>query len=314
MTPTRRFALTVGDVTIREDLAIEYGGSKYSGGIVPSNTTPNIFLFTDPAEGSKYGYTYDGFSKDRSVFYYTGAGTVGDQVESSGNRAVLEHAAMGRALRVFAAAGRVPGKGTKLQKYVGEFVIDENRPFDRMPASDSNGRTRTVLVFRLHATNKITDFAVRLAGTTAVTPTIRARSVPLEVASSHFYETSGIEPGIALRSESTLTAQFVESRPHSAFNRWAISLPKEGTNLLTDVYDTGSQVLYEAKALESRANVRTAIGQLYDYRRHIKVLGLKCSVLLPARPSNDLRDLVRTAGLGLTYKNEHGFHEEFSAT
>lgn len=313
MISIQRFALSVGDVTIREDLAIQYGGSKYSGGIVPSNTTSNIFLFTDPAEASKYGYTYDGFSEDRSVLYYTGAGTVGDQLESSGNRSVLRHATTGHTLRVFAAAGKVAGTRTKLQKYVGKFAIDNDHPFDRMPAVDRKGRARTVLVFRLHPMDEITDEAVALAGTTAVTLTTLARSVPLEVDSSHFYETSGREPGVALRSESALTAQFVESRPHSEFSRWAISLPNERTTLLTDVYDTSSQVLYEAKALESRANVRTAIGQLYDYRRHIDVRELKCTVLLPARPSNDLRDLLRNTGLGLTYRDGHSFHEAFSA-
>jgi hypothetical protein len=53
-----------------------------------------------------------------------------------------------------------------------------------------------------------------------------------------------------------------------------------------------------------------AVGQLYDYRRHVDVEGLRCSVLLPERPSADLRDFVETAGLGLVFKDGDAFRFE----
>lgn len=53
-----------------------------------------------------------------------------------------------------------------------------------------------------------------------------------------------------------------------------------------------------------------AVGQLYDYRRHIAVDELRCSVLLPERPNTDLRDLLAEAGLGLVFKNKEAFNFE----
>lgn len=70
--------LRAGDIVTRADLVVEYGGSVQSGGIVPSNTSNSVFVFTDPAEGTQFGYVYDGFSPDGTVFHYTGAGRDGD--------------------------------------------------------------------------------------------------------------------------------------------------------------------------------------------------------------------------------------------
>jgi 5-methylcytosine-specific restriction protein A len=50
-----------------------------------------------------------------------------------------------------------------------------------------------------------------------------------------------------------------------------------------------------------------AVGQLYDYRRHVHVHDLRCSVLLPERPTADLRDLLRDAGLGLAFREQTTF-------
>jgi len=50
--------------------------------------------------------------------------------------------------------------------------------------------------------------------------------------------------------------------------------------------------------------VRLGIGQLLDYRRHIDVPQLKLSLLLPARPTDDLIDLLQTVGIGCVYEVE----------
>ena len=94
------WAEPVGSVSTRIELAAKYGGSPYSGGIVPSNSTPNIFLFTDPAEGIKYGYNRDGPSPSGDAFYYTGKGTTGDQLLAGANGSVLSHMGHKRALRL----------------------------------------------------------------------------------------------------------------------------------------------------------------------------------------------------------------------
>ena len=83
------FRLRAGDNTTRAELVVEYGGSAYSGGIVPSRRSNSVFVFTDPAEGTQFGYVYDGFAPDHGVLHYTGAGQSGDQRESGSNSPIL---------------------------------------------------------------------------------------------------------------------------------------------------------------------------------------------------------------------------------
>jgi 5-methylcytosine-specific restriction protein A len=61
---------------------------------------------------------------------------------------------------------------------------------------------------------------------------------------------------------------------------------------VTDIYSETQNALYEAKGTATRDAMRTAIGQLLDYRRHIDRDGLRLAVLLPHLPSDDLIDLV----------------------
>ena len=62
--------------------------------------------------------------------------------------------------------------------------------------------------------------------------------------------------------------------------------------MLTDIFDATSQELYEAKGSASRPNVRLALGQLLDYKRHIPVATMEISVLLPHKPAPDLVALL----------------------
>src|SRR5690348_4711555 len=110
--------LAPGDVVNRAALHTRYGGSG-RGGMAPSRMTPNMLIFTDPSVGNQHGY-YDGWVDD--VFHYTGMGQRGDQEMKSGNRALLEHHADGRSVRLFRGAG---GDVT----YLGEFEVDPARPY-----------------------------------------------------------------------------------------------------------------------------------------------------------------------------------------
>lgn len=298
--------LIVGEYYTREDLVVEYGGSVQSGGIVPGNKSNTVFVFTDPSEGTQFGYVYDGFSPDGTVLHYTGAGQDGDQVATGSNSPIMTHAAKGRTLHAFVAAGRVPGKQTKRQRYVGEFILDPKTPYERMPALDRNNAVRTVMVFRLLPVRVVPDSMMDIVGVSGITQESKSLQVPVELNSTRFFETSGTDGRTAVRRESLLVDDFVASQHGHDFSRWAITLPKESP-LLTDVYDKTDRVLYEAKALSGRTDVRMAVGQLYDYRRHVDVDGLRCSVLLPARPKADLRDLLETAGLGLVFREGDRF-------
>ena len=64
-------------------------------------------------------------------------------------------------------------------------------------------------------------------------------------------------------------------------------------------------VLYEAKGDVSRESIRTAVGQLLDYRRHIDPTPT-VAVLLPRRPKADLLDLLQTERIGCVVEDGIG--------
>lgn len=88
-----------------------------------------MFIYSDPSRGETYGYKFDGWNEDGSVFLYTGEGRVGDQRMVAGNKAILDHAERGKALRLFVAEGFVDGTGQKAHRYIGEFSVDGALPF-----------------------------------------------------------------------------------------------------------------------------------------------------------------------------------------
>lgn len=134
--------LTPGDPIRRVELHDRFGGSR-QGGIAPSNKSPNVLIFTDPEAGAKHGYIYDGWDvADPSLFHYTGEGQVGDQVMAGGNKAILDHLAKGRSLRVF--------KGVRgVVRYMGEFRLDSTTHAVRRAPATGGGPQRDVIVFRL---------------------------------------------------------------------------------------------------------------------------------------------------------------------
>lgn len=176
-----------------------------------------------------------------------------------------------------------------------------------MPALDRSGALRTVLVFRLLPVSVIPDDVVELVGYSGMTRQPNAVSVPVEINSTEFFETADRTGGLAVRRESQLVDEFIAHQVGHNFTRWAINLPAEHTRLLTDIYDESDRTLYEAKAIVSRSDLRMAVGQVYDYRRHVHVDDLRCSVLLPERPTADLRDFLFDAGLGVAFREQTTF-------
>jgi len=295
--------IPIDGLTTREELVARFGGSVFSGGIVPSNTSPNIFIFTDPSAGSPFGYLFDGPSEDGQAFYYTGAGATGDQRLDGANGSVLSHLASGRSLRLFEAVGNVPGKQTRIQKYLGEYSVDLSAPY-RLEGAIGKGGTRLVVVFRLVPVDgRLTNSGY--VGPKPIEPSTSpsARRVPPEIDSTLFFETGAGQAGLAVRSESALVRRFMTWRG-GIMDRWAIRVPSENIVLLTDIYDPADRVLYEAKSSASRAHVRQALGQLLDYRRHIEVPDLRTRLLVPERPGPDLIDMVRRNEVGIAYATD----------
>jgi 5-methylcytosine-specific restriction protein A len=294
----------------REERRDKYGGSTY-GGIEPSRRTPNVFLYTDPEEATAFGYNFDGWNADQSAFLYTGEGQVGDQLFREGNKAVANHQQDGRTLRLYKADGVVQGTNTKNQRYIGAFAVDTHRPPYEEEAPDRNGDLRTVIVFRLLP---LGDVDIRESDRSpAGEPSSVAQStiVPIESHDAATFEQPGSEPRTAARVESDLVTRYAEyrARQGTTLIRWRIIPPGELRPLFTDLYDEQANELIEAKGTATRMAIRQAIGQLFDYRRHLPMESPHLAVLLTHAPSDDLQDLLRSCGVACLYETDRGHFE-----
>jgi hypothetical protein len=311
----------------RAEIAASLGGAL-QGGILPAKRSASVLIFSDPAQGEQYGY-YDGWlpdDDDGPVFEYTGQGQRGHQEMQRGNKAIRDHVANGTALRVFAAAGG-RRQGPQRFKYLGEFELDQAEPFYEREAPDLTERARVVFVFRLRPKDDaIIDDAYRLPPEdhTTVIKWAPPGGLP-RTAAGHAQTTSApilpernsrteslrkpTESVVAKRREGGLCARFeafLVAQGHEVC-RYEIRVKGDRGIMRTDTCDETALVLYEAKSRSDRENVREAIAQLADYRRHVRPAREHCAVLLPNRPNDDLCDLIESQGLALVYEEDGAF-------
>jgi hypothetical protein len=289
------WTLRPGEQIERKQLHDLFGGRR-QGGIGPSASTPNVFLFTDPISGEQHGYI-DNWQDD-GCFHYTGEGQRGDQQMVSGNAAILKHVSEGRALRLFLGAG-------------GQ-VVDDDQPFYTTDAPETGGGPiRSVIVFRLRPRTIATQAPTskfELARMTSVT------SVPVE---EQFTERMFVEPARepyeAERREARLALAFRDhlvSQGH-AVTRLQILPEGEAKPIFTDLYVAATGLLVEVKGSVERGAIRMGLGQLLDYRRFVP--NARCALLLPGKPRADLMTLIKSAGVGLFWPDGNGYHEELSS-
>ncbi|WP_405409792.1 hypothetical protein [Streptomyces decoyicus] len=320
--------LVPGMITTRAALRASFGGSN-QGGIVPIVDAKMVLVFSDPAAGAQHGYTFDGQVEDDEqgpLYLYTGAGSTGNQQLSGMNGALLRHAEMGRTVHLFVADGYVPGTGTVRQRYIGQVIVDTEQPYEERWSTSNSDTQRLLYVFRFRPApgsrlaltgaellqpapdTTVLEVPVpdapQAAGTTSTAVTTEQHTTDETTANI-----SG-GPITVRRREGLLTTAF-EARLEQAghvFHRHQITVQGEPGSLMTDVYDATDNVLYEAKGRSRRSDVRMAIGQLLDYRRHIDVPpGLRLAVLLPEEPSADVRSLLATENIHLVVRSGEGF-------
>lgn len=299
--------VAVGQHLSREERRQRFGGASY-GGIEASAVTPNVFVYSDPGRGAAYGYNFDGWSADGSLFYYTGEGRRGDQLMREGNKALVGHAQAGRSLRLFVADGLVAGTSAKSQLYVGEFAIDAQQPFTIEDAPDAAQELRTVFVFRLRpvgpaAYRQQDESSAPAPGTAGV-----ASLVSLETNQAHVFEVPGSPPATATKREAELVRRYILTLTNQrhCLRRWKLRPPGELTSMLTDLYDETVRELYEAKGSANRPSVRLALGQLLDYVRHLPDQPTKMTVLLPNPPADDLVALLHNYCVGVVWETSAG--------
>ncbi|MFD4907513.1 hypothetical protein [Kitasatospora purpeofusca] len=340
------FELVPGLLTTRVQIAAALGGSRF-GGIEPAADSEMVIVYSDLQAAKKHGYVFDGQTEDDDRgprYLYTGEGPSGDQTFIAGNKSLLRHREEGRTLQLFVADGYVvnpaTGKttGTKQQRYVGQMMIDPDEPFERRRALGADGRERWVIVFHLRpdpqaeyppkftaaeATQPAPldalvdlDFEIEpeTAPTTGEAPAVvEPWSEQIETEAHITGETVANIPGgqrTVLRREGQLVSEYkahLVAAGH-VVKRYQISVEGVSTTLKTDLYDATENALYEAKGTVRRDDVRMAIGQLFDYRRHLDVPdGMRLAVLLPGDPGKDLRALLDDVGISLVIRTPEGF-------
>jgi hypothetical protein len=229
-------------------------------------------------------------------------------------------------VHLFVADGYIGKTKTVRQRYIGQVMVDPVQPFDvRLSTSDSEPR-RQLLVFRLRpapdaelvltkrdelqpaAATTVLDVPMTSASQTSAPG---AKAVPAEQHGTD-KTTANIAGGpvAIVRREGQLTTAFkalLEEAGHD-FHRHQITVAGEPGSLMTDLYDGTDNVLYEAKGKSRRNDVRMAVGQLRDYRRHLNAPpGLRLAVLLPGDPGADLRDFLAAEKISLVTQTENGF-------
>lgn len=291
------WALQPGETIERTILQDRYGGRR-PGGIGPSSSSPNVFIFTDPAAGEPLGH-FDGWRAD-GCFHYTGEGRHGDQQMKSGNAAILNHRHDGRALRLFSgASGRV--------RYEGEFELAPERPFYTTDAPEAgSGGLRSVIVFRLEPR----DVRPRPAASPLdrlLTPGVERVPVEQQWTERAFVAPTGKEHEAERREQALVLAyQAHLQRQGHDVERLKIVPSGEAKPLFCDLYDWSENVLIEAKGTVERGAIRMAIGQLLDYSRSIDPRP-RLVALLPSLPRNDLRELLYSAGVEIVWREGKRF-------
>ncbi len=282
------FNLVPGTKLLRKELHDRWGGRR-QGGISPSSSTPNIFIFWSPAVGEQHGY-YDEFRED-GCFYYTGAGQYGDQQLRDANRVLLNHTQdPSRRVHLFSGAGGEV-------EYVTELVIDEDDPYYETEAPETgDGPLRRVYVFKFHATNdgrrgpRSKLDGLLEPGVSEVAVENRWTEKSFVNPSAEEYEAERREQALVLALEA-----YLRRLGHEAA-RLKIVPPGERRPIFCDLYDKTGGVLIEAKGTVAREALRMAIGQLYDYRRFAPP-ETRIAVLIPEEPRSDLLALLETAGV-----------------
>lgn len=298
-TTTETFDLRPGETILRKELHERWGG-RQQGGISPSRSTPNIFIFWSPAVGEKHGY-YDEFRSD-GFFYYTGAGQYGDQRLRDANLALLNHALDGRSVHLFAGAGGEV-------EYVGELEIDPDEPYYETEGPETDdGPLRRVFVFKFRLlSGEPRGPSSRLEQ--AFGDTVEDVAIENRWTEKFFVRPSGEEYEAERREQELVLGLETHLRTlgHDV-SRLKIVPPGERRPMFCDIVDKTQNVLIEAKGTVTRDAVRMAIGQLMDYRRFAPAQA-KLAVLLPEEPREDLRALLSAVGIAAIYPKAGGYED-----
>lgn len=297
------WSLEIGDTVRRRLLHEQYGGGQQNG-ISTSSRTSDIFVFTNPCRGSRYGYDLlEGLQPDGS-FAYTGEGTSGNQAFTRGNKALLNAADQGRIIRVFNAS---PPYAT----YVGAFTTDDQVcSFHELPGED--GEMRRAILFNLVPLDASPSLLAPNPGQLRMLKPQVAEWYPPDASDVNvILDATQLPPGDRVVSR-------VEFQLQADFGRWLsdrgtppsrLRLPVAGAIIEPDMFVEAEGWVVEAKKSTGREYVRMAIGQVLDYTNNARGLDTHVTpmILLPGRAEADLAQLSADLGITLAARDGNSF-------
>jgi hypothetical protein len=147
----------------------------------------------------------------------------------------------------------------------------------------------------------------------------RAKPVQADVSDEPRSVTSPEQSRNAQRLEAKLVKRYLawvaeDGRPIEGALRYPVNFEeKDSTGQpCCDLFDPQRNLLIEAKSTTDRHRIRMAIGQLADYAHLHRKCGLKSprtAILLPAKPSEDLEDLLCSLNIAIIWQKGRGFDD-----
>jgi hypothetical protein len=276
-----------GDTIRRKELHDRWKSVR-QGGVSPSSTTPNVFLFTDEIANAAHGFARDRWVRP-DLFIYCGTGQ-SDQSLQGYNGSILTHRETARSLRLFDGWREVV-------TYVGEFTIDSVEPFFWVTAKNRDGADRRVVMFRLRPVRfqgpqVVPDHTVIDQVPLDVGGSTSAPSVKPYVAANEAIQASeripfGVDPDLvdrSLRSHATtqnLLAEWLRSAGLEPLSPGG----EPRFDLAWDIGETG--FVAEVKSLRRENEIgqlRLGLGQVLDYADQLSRMPV---LMLERRPTAD---------------------------
>ncbi|WP_328427408.1 hypothetical protein [Streptomyces sp. NBC_00443] len=313
-----------GQVLTRAEIHPILGGAGYAG-ICPAVEKRKVLIFSDSKVGERFGYRDGWLAEDDDIgpiFTYTGAGKRGDQALEGGNKAILEHLDRGRTLHLFIAVGKVPGSDTRTHRYIGEFKVDERKPFKMRETKDELGADRNVIVFHLRPTGlhirREEDTLPRATSTRSRFNRSAARLTrAYRRQRRQQLQLSDVDHVAAARDDLADTFEESSLAAGETIGQLEVSMRDATAELMVELYSPTSNTVYEPTGSAASESIADAMTQLLLARHHLRNIAhnqpLHLMVLTPELPREDLRNLLAEHGIGVVYRNEGGGFSEFEA-
>ena len=295
-----RIRLELGDTLRRSEIHAEVGGQSQYGIVTPSKF-PVILIFSGIA-GKTYGYSLHDNWLDDGTFDFTGEGQVGDQVFLRGNKALRDSQSNEKTIHLFQS------KGSQVT-YRGELELSPV-PYQLRLAPDVNGNSRRVIVFNFTPVSGRAHFGSTLPN--SVEPIDVWMSEDWKDLDWSEYQVNAPYNDQAVarnRVEFELTQDYVDWLKTKGHTVKQVSGLSEGIRLHPDLDIEDQGVVVEAKRSSSRGHMRTAIGQVLDYKYSMTKNGKarKARILVPAAPTEDILELCTELEIDVVCRDGTGF-------